>query len=1332
MTKTTKWLRTAIVTVLSVTAGPLFAQPAGQWDFNGNLNAAAGSVLTTAVTYNDGPSGATAAGTSFSTTTSFGISDIGGAPATVMSFPKLTSSSGGFRMPVPATGNGFPGALDVNTWSLAMDVLFPPGSVDKARAILDIKTLAEAANANGAEVFIGTNNAVSFGGASGGTLVANTWYRIVLVCEYKDLEGNADQVVLTRYINGTRAGDPQIINLTTPTDGAWALNTLNQYAGLLTESFSTPAVPRSEAGYLSSLQLRTVAMTPGQVAALGTPTASKIPQVIPPVPSYVESFVPAGAYARGSTEIKFVLQSGDSSLSNFQVLLNGVAQTANVVPASPGPNTQVTVTVAAQGLAALTDYTATLNYTDSAFGAKTFPISFRVPILYEDFELLVLGPKVDEALAGANVFTPTPPFGWDVNQTSKDGLTPMYGVNPVDPVNGVTEFRGWTFLNKNWWATTAGDQDRTLYTLGKGTVAVADPDEWDDKGDPESLGSFNSKLVTPVIDISSAGVGTAFVSFDSSTRTEEPQEIYITVSFNGGAQTEVLRWNDSPGAVGPPVVPPGPNHKPDAPNERITIPLNNPVGATTVQVRFGLEKAKNDWWWALDNIVVDAGPIPVSFTQQPASANVTIGSPVTFTAAVAGTAPFTYQWFKGTGNDRTAIGGATSSSYTIPSVAGTDTGYYSVSVTNGAGTQNSSAALLYALSVATPSGDVAGQWDFENGNLTATVGADMVYFEGPGGPTAAATAFGSTTTLGIPDIDGTPANVMAFGAPGPRNGYLAATGAPNGGPTAKEKNVYTMIYDILWPAAVNANWRTFAQITPIENTDDAEFFVNTSGAIGVGNTGYHGNLAGGAWHRVVIAVDLTVSANPVRYYIDGTFVGQGGTPGIDGRFGLPGAVNFFADNDGDNRPGYISSLQVRNVALTQLEVAALGGPKASGIPLVIDTSTVKPVIASQPVGVFLSPGGNLTLSVAVQSSLPVTFQWYRNDQPVAGATSASLTINNALDSEAGSYRVDITNANGTTGSSVAMVGMATDINADLVVHLPFDSNLNDVSGRGNNASVGAGSTPLASGLIGQAVTVSTTVAGGRNYVTLGAPTDLNFGTATDFSVSFWINSPGRSSDPSFIGNKNWGSGSNPGWVLFADGNKLGMNIAPTRVDRGAAANDPTIVGTGWNHVTGVFDRDGLFTAYVNGVALGTANLATASRNVDTPVGLATNIGEDGTGTYNDINDGSPGFAQGTLIDDVGIWRRRLTASEVAAIHQGGRAGKSLDQVTGVTLGTLTSTPVSGGTALQFDWRGQPGARLQWTSDVVNGLWEDVPGSTGLSSIFVPIGTGKEFYRLILP
>ncbi len=82
--------------------------------------------------------------------------------------------------------------------------------------------------------------------------------------------------------------------------------------------------------------------------------------------------------------------------------------------------------------------------------------------------------------------------------------------------------------------------------------------------------------------------------------------------------------------------------------------------------------------------------IPV-FSTQPANQTVVVGHAATFSMAVTGTAPFTYQWQKNSAN----IGGATSASYTTPATASGDNGAtFRVIVTNSAGSATSNAATL--------------------------------------------------------------------------------------------------------------------------------------------------------------------------------------------------------------------------------------------------------------------------------------------------------------------------------------------------------------------------------------------------------------------------------------------------------------------------------------------------------------------------------------------------------------------------------------------------------------------------------------------------------------
>ncbi len=92
-------------------------------------------------------------------------------------------------------------------------------------------------------------------------------------------------------------------------------------------------------------------------------------------------------------------------------------------------------------------------------------------------------------------------------------------------------------------------------------------------------------------------------------------------------------------------------------------------------------------------LTVQAAPptnVAPTITTQPSSQSVTTGGSVTFTVAASGTPTPTYQWSKG----GVAIGGATSSSYTIAAAASGDAGSYTATATNVAGTATSSSATL--------------------------------------------------------------------------------------------------------------------------------------------------------------------------------------------------------------------------------------------------------------------------------------------------------------------------------------------------------------------------------------------------------------------------------------------------------------------------------------------------------------------------------------------------------------------------------------------------------------------------------------------------------------
>ncbi|WP_433965582.1 immunoglobulin domain-containing protein [Tunturiibacter gelidiferens] len=82
---------------------------------------------------------------------------------------------------------------------------------------------------------------------------------------------------------------------------------------------------------------------------------------------------------------------------------------------------------------------------------------------------------------------------------------------------------------------------------------------------------------------------------------------------------------------------------------------------------------------------------PPTITKQPVNQTVNVGQTATFSVTATGTGTLTYQWF----DNGTAIAGATSSTYTTPATASTESGsVFTVTVTNAGGTVTSSPATL--------------------------------------------------------------------------------------------------------------------------------------------------------------------------------------------------------------------------------------------------------------------------------------------------------------------------------------------------------------------------------------------------------------------------------------------------------------------------------------------------------------------------------------------------------------------------------------------------------------------------------------------------------------
>jgi hypothetical protein len=260
-------------------------------------------------------------------------------------------------------------------------------------------------------------------------------------------------------------------------------------------------------------------------------------------------------------------------------------------------------------------------------------------------------------------------------------------------------------------------------------------------------------------------------------------------------------------------------------------------------------------------------------------------------------------------------------------------------------------AYFWRVDETTPSGTVTGavwsfttkstnavayEWNFKNGDLAPSLGnGGFAYADGAA--TSNLTTFGTTDGTTVPHINGRPAKYLHAPAfTGNANGYHLTfpDSGPNGG--GAYLNQYTMIFDVLLPGSLN--WFPFFNTNPA-NANDADFYLNPSGALGIAGIGYSasGVIGQNTWHRIAFVADLATGG--VTYYVDGNAV-LTGSAALDGRHALysnldagPGLLLF---NEGDTtgtytHEVYLSSFFFTDRAMTAAEMLALGGPQARGI-----------------------------------------------------------------------------------------------------------------------------------------------------------------------------------------------------------------------------------------------------------------------------------------------------------------------------------------------------------------------------------------------------------------
>jgi hypothetical protein len=98
---------------------------------------------------------------------------------------------------------------------------------------------------------------------------------------------------------------------------------------------------------------------------------------------------------------------------------------------------------------------------------------------------------------------------------------------------------------------------------------------------------------------------------------------------------------------------------------------------------------------------------------------------------------------------------------------------------------------------------------------------------------------------------------------------------------------------------------------------------------------------------------------------------------------------------------------------------------STGPTLLIDftppSAATPPAITQQPQPQTVDTGAPATFTVAASGTAPLSFQWFKEQAPVANATNATLTITGAKAADAGTYTCEITNSAGKATSQGALL-----------------------------------------------------------------------------------------------------------------------------------------------------------------------------------------------------------------------------------------------------------------------------------------------------------------------
>jgi len=424
-----------------------------------------------------------------------------------------------------------------------------------------------------------------------------------------------------------------------------------------------------------------------------------------------------------------------------------------------------------------------------------------------------------------------------------------------------------------------------------------------------------------------------------------------------------------------------------------------------------------------------------TITQQPMNVAAIAGQTASFTVTATGTAPLTYQWRKGGTplNNGGNVSGADTATLTLANIQPADAGSYDVVVSNSAGMDLSEAAVVLVEVPAEPQ-KITG--------ITATATSELV----------------SHGRLAANAVNGVHLDSYFWESVGVGQGFGEDRDPAI---TFDLQAVHRLDHLLIWnshepPAAIKR--------MRIELSDDGVTFTALPGEFSLAAALDPQKLALGGSLARFVRLDILENHSGVIFPATGTPAGWSlvaideveffgrlhdqtpvaptitqepqdltVTAGQTAQFSVRATGSSplsyqwrkagTALADGGNISGAttptlsLANAQSRDAGNYDVVVSNLTGTETSlSVTLTVNPAPEAPTIVQHPANVTGVPAQSVTLSVTAVGTAPLAYQWFHTavaggaEAPVAGATSATLTLASLTPAHAGTYRVRVSNA----------------------------------------------------------------------------------------------------------------------------------------------------------------------------------------------------------------------------------------------------------------------------------------------------------------------------------